>query len=228
MVKTVFLDLDDTILDFRQAEANAIAKTLRQAGLDSGPAVCARYHAINKRHWELLEEGKITRAQVKTLRFEQLFRELGVECDGGAICRAYEENLAQGAFFVPGALELLEALSPHYDLYIASNGGAYVQNSRLNTAGIRKFFKGQFISEEMGANKPGQAFFERCFAAIPGFSPETAVMVGDSLTSDLRGGRNVGIRTIWFNPEGRPGRADIRPDHEIRSLSQLPGLLERL
>lgn len=226
MVKTVLLDLDDTILDFRRAEAGAIRRTLEGEGVTVTDALLERYHVINKHHWELLEEGKITRDQVKRLRFEQLFGELGLPCDSQRICRAYEENLSQGHFFIPGAEALLKALAPRYDLYIASNGGARVQNARLDAAGIRKYFKGQFISEEMGANKPSPAFFEACFAAIPGFERETAVMVGDSLTSDIRGGQNVGLRTIWFNPEGKTGA--IRADYEFHALEELPGLLEKL
>lgn len=228
MVKTVFLDLDDTILDFRKAEAGAIRRTLEGAGVAVTEAILERYHVINKRHWELLEEGKITREQVKRLRFEQLFGELGLPCDSGAICKAYEKHLSQGHFFIPGAEELLKALAPKYDLYIASNGGAKVQNARLDSAGIRTYFKGQFISEEVGVNKPSKEFFEACFAAIPGFEVEKAVMVGDSLTSDIRGGRNVGLRTLWFNPEGKPPRSDIPADYEFRDLSELPEILERL
>lgn len=228
MVKTVFLDLDDTILDFRKAEAGAIRRTLEEAGVAVTGAILERYHIINKRHWELLEEGTITRDQVKRLRFEQLFGELGLPCDSGAICKVYERNLSQGHFFIPGAEELLKALAPKYDLYIASNGGARVQNARLDSAGIRMYFKGQFISEEVGVNKPSREFFEACFDAIPGFELEKAVMVGDSLTSDIRGGRNVGLRTLWFNPEGKPARADIRPDYEFHALAELPALLEAL
>ena len=228
MVKTVFLDLDDTILDFHKAEAAALRRTLQEAGVDSSDAVLERYHVINKQHWELLEVGKITRAQVKTLRFEKLFGELGVEREISAICAGYEKNLSQGAFFIPGAPELLEVIGPKYDLYLASNGGARVQNARLDAAGIRRHFKGQFISEEIGANKPDPAYFAACFAAIPGFEAEKAVIVGDSLTSDIRGGRNAGIRTIWFNPQGKPARADIPSDYEIRRLEELPALLEAL
>ena len=228
MVKTVLLDLDDTILDFRKAEAGAIRCTLGDAGVAVKEVILERYHEINKRHWELLEEGKITRDQVKRRRFEQLFGELGLPCDSDAICKAYEVNLSQGHFFVPGAEALLKTLAPVYDLYIASNGGAKVQKTRLDSAGIRPYFKGWFISEEVGANKPSPAFFEACFGAIPGFKKETAVIVGDSLTSDIRGGRNVGIRTIWFNPSRKPARKDIPADYEFHDLAELPGLLEKL
>ena len=228
MVKTILLDLDDTILDFKRAEAAAIGRTLRAFGLDDSPEVLKRYHEINKRHWELLEEGKLTRTQVLTRRFDQLFGEFGMECDSAAIWKSYEKNLSEGHWFIDGAPELLEAIAPKYDLYLASNGAAKVQHPRLDDSGIRRYFKGLFISEEMGADKPSKAYFDMCFAAIPGFDPHKAVMVGDSLTSDIRGGRNAGIRTCWFNPHHNPPRPDIPADYEFHALAELPALLERL
>ena len=144
------------------------------------------------------------------------------------MCGRYEGYLAEGHWFIPGAEALLEQLAPRYDLYLASNGTAEVQYRRLKSAGIVSRFRGIFISQELGADKPSPAFFEKCFAAIPGFSREAAVMVGDSLTSDIRGGRGAGIRTCWFNPHGRPARQDIVPDYEITALNQLPPLLKTL
>jgi len=95
----------------------------------------------------------------------------------------------------------------------------------LDAAGIRPYFKGVFISQELGADKPSKAFFDACFAAIPDFHPEEAAMVGDSLTSDIRGGSNAGLRTVWFNPLGKEPRADIRPSYTIHALSELLPLL---
>ena len=99
---------------------------------------------------------------------------------------------------------------------------------RLESAGITGYFQGIFLSEEVGADKPQRAFFEACFASIPHFQKETALMVGDSLTSDIRGGKNAGIRTCWFAPQGQPARPDIRPDYRICALEELPALLETL
>ena len=119
-------------------------------------------------------------------------------------------------------------MAPRYRLYLASNGAAAVQRMRLKSAGILPYFQNIFISEEMGADKPSLEFFRLCFSAIPGFDPAEAVMVGDSLTSDIRGGRNAGIRTCWFNAKDKPSRPDILPDHTIRTLAELPPLLETL
>lgn len=228
MLKTIFFDLDDTLLDFTRAEAEALSQTLRAFEIEPLPAILERYHELNRRQWELLEEGVISRDKVLTRRFDLLFEELGVERSSRAVCDCYEQRLAQGHWFVPGAPELLEQLAPRYDLYLASNGAAAVQYARLKSAGIGHYFRGIFISEEMPADKPSPDFFKAAFAAIPDFDPKKALMVGDSLTSDIRGGRDSGLRTCWFDPHGRPPRPEIVPDYRIRSLSELPPLLERL
>ena len=176
----------------------------------------------------MLEDGVLTRDQVLTGRFAVLFAELGISASPQEICDCYEHLLAQEPpRLLPGARELLEDLAPRFGLYLASNGAAAVQNPRLDDAGIRKYFQGIFISEEIGADKPSKAFFDACFAAIPNFRVEEAAMVGDSLTSDIRGGHNAGLRTVWFNCHGKEPRADIRPDYVIQNLSDLIPLLEK-
>ncbi len=109
-----------------------------------------------------------------------------------------------------------------------SNGTAVVQKGRLDSAGIRPMFEKIFISEDLGVNKPEKQFFMKCFAEIPNFNRSRCIMVGDSLTSDIRGGQNAGITTCWFHRQDRIPREDIVPDYEINSLAELPGLLERV
>lgn len=228
MLTTIFFDLDDTLLDFARAEREALTRAFRLFDVEPTPAVLDRYHELNRQQWELLEEGRLTRPQVLLRRFDLLFAELGLDRSSRQVCDAYEAFLARGHWFIPGARQLLEELSPRYDLYLASNGASAVQRSRLESAAILPYFKGVFISEEVSFDKPSPAFFQAAFDAIPGFSRETALMVGDSLTSDIRGGAGAGIRTCWFDPHGKPRRPDIVPDCRITALDQLPGLLERL
>ena len=228
MYEFLFIDLDDTILDFKRAEREAIPRTIREFGVEPTEEVLARYHVINRWHWEQLELGKLTRKEVTENRFGVLFEELGVAADKGACARAYAETLARSHFWIPGAEEALQALQGKYRLFIASNGTASVQRRRMDSADLYRFFEDVFVSQEMGANKPAPAFFEACFARIPGFDRRKAMIVGDSLTSDIRGGNNAGIATCWVNPEGKPRDPEIRVDHEIKSLAELPGLLETL
>ena len=228
MIKFLFLDLDDTILDFHKAERIAVAKTFRAFGLEPTDEVLSRYHVINRQHWEKLERGELTRAQVLVGRFSALFSERGVCADPEAVAQSYEHNLSIGHYFLPGAEAAVQSLSRKYRLYLASNGTASVQAGRLTSAGLYPYFAEVFISQELGYNKPAKGFFDACFSRIPDFDPQKAMMVGDSLTSDILGGKNAGLPTCWVNPIHAPGRPDIVPDYEIESISQLEALLETI
>ena len=228
MIEFLFLDLDDTILDFKQAERIAISATIRQFGVEPTEEVLHRYHLINKWHWEQLELGKMTRDQVLEGRFGQLFRELGVDADAEKCARTYERNLSVGHYFLPGAEEAVDVLHRKYRLFLASNGTASVQKGRMTSANLYRFFEKVFVSQEIGHNKPSRAYFEGCFSQIPGFDPKRAMIVGDSLSSDILGGINAGIKTCWVNPGHAKAPAHIQPDHEIEALHQLPRLLEDL
>lgn len=228
MIEFVFLDLDDTILDFRWAEHQAITRTLTDFSVDPTEAVCDRYRQINWECWLKLERGEITREELQVSRFRQLQQELELEGDPVAFADTYIQYLSQGHCFLPGAEEALHTLAKRYRLFLATNGIARVQYGRLESAGITHCFEKLFISHEMGTYKPDKEYFEQCFAAIPGFCRERAIMVGDSLNSDIRGGIHAGILTCWMNPHGRPEREDIHPDYQIEALPQLLPILDLL
>ena len=228
MIEFLFLDLDDTILDFHKAERIALSNTIRSFGIEPTEEVLGRYHVINKWHWEQLELGTMTRAEVLVGRFAMLFEERKIPVDPEAVARAYEKNLGIGHWFLPGAEEAVETLSKKYRLFLASNGTASVQKGRMTSANLYRFFEKVFVSQEIGHNKPSKAYFDACFAAIPDFDPEKAMIVGDSLSSDIQGGINAGIKTCWVNPTHAAAKAGICPDYEIEALHQLPALLEQI
>ena len=228
MVEFLFLDLDDTILDFHKAERIALAKTFRSFGLELDEAMLARYSQINLEHWQRLERKELTRQQVVVGRFDVFFREQGVSVDPEQVALCYEDNLSIGHYFLPGAEEALERLSRKYKLYLASNGTAKVQAGRLASANISHYFQEIFVSQELGANKPDKVYFDRCAEKIPGYDPQKAMIVGDSLTSDIQGGINAGMKTVWVNPEHKPHPEHITPDYQIEALSQLQALLDTL
>ncbi len=227
MIEFLFLDLDDTILDFKKAEGIAIRKTMAAFGADPTDVNAQRYSAVNDLHWKALERGEMTREEVITGRFRMFFGELGIVVDPTAVARTYEGFLATGHWFLPGAEETVkERLYGKYRLFLASNGTASVQHGRLTSAGLYPYFEQVFVSQELGHNKPSKEYFEAAFARIPGFDPGKCMMVGDSLTSDIQGGINAGLTTVWVNPHHKT--ADIRPDYEIEALADLPRLLEEL
>ncbi len=225
--KTVFLDLDDTILNFRASERVAIRATVSHYGIVPDESIISRYSEINRDMWRQLESGLMTRDEIRKKRFEMLFSEIGISASAEEGQAFYEKALSQTVFFMPKALSTIKALSRRYSLYLASNGTAEVQNPRIAASGINRYFKGIFISERIGHNKPSKEFFEHCFSEIEGFEKHDAIIVGDSLSSDIAGGINSGIRTCLYNPDEKPITGDIIPDYEIRSLKELPRLLRR-
>ena len=228
MIRNVLFDLDDTLFDFHKAEKIALTKTLVHFGIDPTEETLALYSTINAAHWKRLELGEISREEVKVGRYRELFKTIGVECDPVKATAYYESMLAIGHYFMPGAPELLDELYRKYRLYIVSNGTAKVQEGRIGSSGIAKYMDGIFISQILGANKPDKQFFDICFAEIPDFSLSETVIIGDSLSSDIKGGINAGITTVWFNPKGIENNNDIKPDYTIKELSEVPGLLSQI
>lgn len=225
MVEFLLLDLDDTILDFQKGEEYGLQKTLLDAGIEPTEAICTRYSQINKTYWKRLELGEVTRDQVMLGRFETLFGELGVTADPKISAAAYMDHMSSVHFFLPGAEGAVKALFQKYRLFLVSNGTASAQHRRLTSAGLYPYFEKVFISQEVGYNKPAKEFFDLCFAEIPGFDPQKALIVGDSLSSDIQGGINAGIRTCWVNPNHKTAPETRKPDYEIESITQLESLL---
>lgn len=228
MIRTILFDLDNTLLNFNIAERIAVTKALQEAKVPVTEAVLCRYSQLNLEQWKLLEKGQLTRAEVKVRRFRLLFEELGSDASAEDTASCYEKLLAIGHFFIEGAPELLELLKGKYRMYLVTNGTKSVQDGRLASAGIRKYFDDVFVSEEIGYEKPFPEFFAYCFSRIPGFQKEETVIVGDSLTSDILGGINSGIRTVWFHPSEIPAASEIHPDYQIRHLLELPELLDTI
>ena len=228
MIKHVFLDLDDTLFDFHTGEAQSLSETLKSFGVDPTPERVRRYSEINDAQWKRLERGEITRAEVLYGRFELFFHELEVEADIKRVKNEYETRLSGSHIFLDGAEDMLLELFGKYKLYLASNGTASVQTRRISESGIGKYFDGIFISECVGYNKPSPEYFARAFSAIEGFRREEAIIFGDSLSSDIKGGLDAGILTCLFNPKGKKNDTGITPDYEVRTHAEFISLLTKL
>lgn len=229
MVKDILFDLDDTLFDFHADERVALDRTFVELGIPLTESIRTSYSRINLAQWKALELGAITREQVKLRRFELLFEELGREPELAVhAAQLYPVYLAEDFHYMEGAPELLEELYGSYRMFLISNGNLSVQEGRLKKSGIGHYFENIFISEVLGAEKPDKRFFDLAFAKIADFEPSQAVVVGDSLTSDIKGGIQAGVRTIWFHPKDDAADTDIVPDYELKCLKDLPNLLRRL
>lgn len=219
----LLFDADNTILDFDKSEETALANAFAQCGLPYDNHVLSVYRRNNILQWQRYERGEISRDQVLTNRFLLTLDELGISnCNVKLLEELYETGLHSGFYKVDHAEEVLQTLlQSGRRLYVVSNGVLSIQNSRMQGSGLDKYFLKRFISEEIGIPKPSVEFFRRSFAQIENFSKQTALIIGDSLTSDIQGGVNAQIDTCWFNPHGVANNSGLSPTYEIDDLRTL-------
>ena len=225
---TVLWDIDGTLLDFLAAEREAIRACFALHGLgECTDEMLSRYSAINRRYWERLERGEITKPEVLVGRFREFFSSEGLDPALAAPFNDdYQLALGDTCVFFPGAKELLIAFhdDPSVRQFGVTNGTVIAQRKKLAKSGIGDLLDGVFISDLIGFEKPDIRFFDCVASSIGGFDRNTWI-VGDSLTSDMRGGNNAGLRCILFDPSGEKDPGAVRVDRVIRSLSQVPGIV---
>lgn len=225
--RNLLFDLDDTLLDFSAAEKQALPKIFETLDVELTDEVRTKYKEINLRLWQELEEGAITREQLMAGRFAITLKHFGIEVDGKAVDARYRGFLAESKVFVEGAFDLIQQLSKDCDLYIVSNGISETQYTRLHHTGLYPYFKGIFVSEETGYQKPMKPFFDYVFERITNFDVKETIIIGDSFSADIVGGVGAGIDTCWLNPSKRQNTTTIQPTYEIQKLIQLQAILNR-
>lgn len=224
--RDILLDVDGTLLDFGAAEQVGIAAVLARYGFEADEERIRLYHRINGAAWAAFERGEVTKERLVEERFETFFQELGKNVNGREAEDLYRSYLDQSAVLIDGAEDICRYLKERgYGLYVVTNGTSTTQYKRLALSELDAYMDGIFVSEDAGSQKPQKEYFDYCFARIPQADPSRMLLVGDSLTSDIKGGINAGVSTCWYNPAGLPEREDIRPDRQIRRLEELKELL---
>lgn len=224
----LLLDADETLMDFPDAEHQALVRTFDEHGLSFDEQVDQLYQSINQGLWRQLERGEITKDQLLAARFARLFEALHIEgIDSDEFNRKYLYNLGFGSRTMPDALETCRALHQlGCRLYVLTNGVSATQRRRLGASGLMPYLSDIFVSEEAGQPKPALAYFQYVFERIPEFEPSRALMVGDSLSSDMEGARRAGLDACWFNAKGLINEKGIPIRYEIAALPELIGIVE--
>lgn len=224
----ILFDLDNTLLDFNLGQQRALNRLIDSLDLPQGPDYQAIYQEKNQEAWSLLEARKITMKALKFQRFQHFIEAIQWDADPQDLAHQYESNLSEEAILIQGAIEVLEQLAQDNTIHIASNGISYIQRPRIESSGIGTYVEGIFLSEEIGWAKPQAEYFHHIFAELNNFTPQDYLMIGDSLKSDILGGNNVGIQTIWYNPQGQEQAQNIIPFYSIENLSNLPQLIDEI
>ena len=222
----LLFDLDNTLLDFDANEAQALPRVFAAHGVTLMPEIRAVYDEINHGLWRDYEAGKTALETVLNTRFSKTMRHFGREADGAAWERDYRAFLGDGHTPIPGAGELCRTLaaSENYAMYVVTNGVAATQERRMREAGIADCFRAVFNSESIGAQKPSAAFFDYVSAHIDGFDCKSALLIGDSPSADIEGGKNAGLATCWFDKKGS-GKT-VAADYTIRALDELYAIVK--
>lgn len=221
---TLFLDLDNTLLDFSKSEEWAITKTLEEFGLPSDSETARLYSEINNSYWKRFEKGEIPKNAIFEGRFKTLLSVLKHEGNTKSISEFYCKCLSNTYFKVEGADEALTYLkNKGYKLYATTNGFAFTQKNRIKNSGLSKYFDAVFISEDLNAQKPEIEYFEACIRVIPEKDKSKILIVGDSQSSDILGGINVSIDTCWFKHNGET--AKYHSKYTIENLKELTEIL---
>ncbi len=223
-IKSVFIDIDNTLLDFNKNAALAMERSFIKNGLKYKDEYAPVFLKINDGLWAKIETGELTRAELVERRFRLVLGALNLVGDYDAIERDFRNALSDCAEPVDGAMDLLEYLSKKYDLYAASNAFLDQQKRRLDLADMGKFFKDVFVSERLGHKKPTKKYFDACFNLAVGAKKETTAMIGDSLSADIEGGVNYGLMTIWFN-RAKSACGSVRPHYTVTDLSEIKKIL---
>lgn len=228
MIKVLLWDIDGTLLDFAKAEEYGIRKCFEVFSLgECTDEMLSRYSVINRKYWEMLERNELTKPQVLRGRFEEFFRTEGIDFDKiDEFNLEYQYRLGDKVFFCDNGLETVLSLKGKIKQYAVTNGTYTAQSRKLSQSGLDKIFDGIFISDKVGFEKPAIEFFEAVQNEIGRFNRNEVMIIGDSLTSDMRGGNNAGILCCWYNPYGARNKDNLKIDYEIKDIGEASDIIK--
>ena len=221
----VLFDADGTLLDFFRSEDEAVREAMLLSGIEPSDEKVKLYSSINDGLWKKLERGEIEKKVLLYHRFELLFEALGVQADAKKMAADYMNLLSTKGYLLDGVIEMCEQLQGKVKMYIVTNGVEFIQRGRYARCDIQKYFDDVFISDVIGCEKPSVAYFEYVAARIEGFDKSRAIIVGDSLTSDMQGGVNFGIDTCWYNPKGKAVPENMKLTYVTDSFADMTKIL---
>lgn len=225
MIKTVLLDVDNTLLDFNLCADESMHIVADKMGIVLPDNIFEVFHGINTVLWHDIEKGKLTRDELHKIRWNMVFDKVNIKADGIGFEKLFVSTLHESAVPVVGAKELLEYLHGKYQLCVASNAAEQQQLSRLKKADMLKYMEHLFVSEKIGAPKPSANFFDACISALGDVRLDEIMMIGDSLSADIIGAHDYGLKTCWYNHEKTDTPPDICADYIVNSLDEIKAIL---
>lgn len=227
--RNLLFDIDMTILNYQATEDAALDALFHELGIVVSPSLKASYKKYNLNRWKQYEKGEISWEVLNEHMFDLfLAKYCGVHLDGKMVTRHYLNYVCQGKETMPGAQAMLEKLAPRYQLLAVTNGQERVQWARIKNAHVAQYFDGVYISEAVNAQKPDPAIFRYVFDHQSGVNPKNSLMIGDSLSSDVQGGVNAGIDTLWLDWHHQKEPVQPHPTYTVHNLAEITNLLTQV
>ncbi len=227
MYKYILWDIDGTVLDFHASERNAIKTLFKKYNMgECTEEMLKMYSAINAKYWQMLEKGELTKPEILIGRFREFFENIGTDT---SLCkdfnRGYQLALGDHIEFIGNAKEILLSQKGQYTIVAVTNGTKIAQEKKLRLSGLDKIFDRIFISEDVGWEKPNKEFFDYVFEKLNITDKSEAIIIGDSLTGDIKGGYMAGIDTCWYNPNHKPNTLNIPITYEIDKIGKITDIV---
>lgn len=223
MYKYLLWDIDGTVLDFLASEKYAIKSLFLKYNIgECTDEMLCKYSKINVKYWKKLERNEMTKQEILVGRFLEFFEMIGADTSiAKSFNRDYQLALGDYIEFVDGAKEILSKQKGKYKLIAVTNGTKTAQEKKLKLSGLDKIFDEIFISEDVGFEKPNIKYFEYVFEKCNICNKKEALLIGDSLTSDIKGANIAGIDCCWFNPGHDKNEKEAFATYEIDNLMDL-------
>lgn len=227
MSSLILWDVDGTLMDFKRSEHESLKKALKTFGYNASEADISLYSAINDSCWKRYEKGEMTYDDIFYNRFAEFFSKIGFWEDISKVNEIYRNNLGEIFFLNEHALDICLSLKGKIRQYIVTNGYAKTQEKKITASGLADAVDGIFVSGLIGCPKPEKKFFDICFEKIGNVDIKNTIIVGDSLSSDIKGGENAGILTCWYNPLRQENNVGVKIDFEISRLDEIYEVLDK-
>ncbi len=225
MIQTVFLDIDNTLLDFNENARLAAMAAFSDAGLSFDDAIFPTFLEVNDLLWRQIETGELTRKKLHEIRWSMILEKWHIDYDGKVLEQLFLNHITDTAIPMEGAMDLLSYLYPKYTVCLASNASFKPQMGRLAHTEIPDFVHHIFLSETLGFAKPDPGFFDACLKKLPGAAAETSLFIGDSLSADIAGAAAFGMKTCWFNPKKEPAPKGLAIDFQVERLADIKNIV---
>jgi 2-haloacid dehalogenase len=222
MFKIILWDIDGTVLNFSLAERNAIKSAFETLNIGKcTDEMAERYSQINQSYWARLEKGEFNKNEILVKRFVEFIKEYNLNVDAKILGETYESKIVDTIAFIDNSFEILNKLKHNHEQYAITNGTLKTQQARLNKSRLINVFDDVFISDEIGYEKPSKYFFDYVFNKISPCNKNEILVVGDSLSSDIKGANNAGVKCCWYNPSNKTNNLKLTIDYEIHNLNEL-------